>query len=125
MNDIAVSKKDFKLLEEVYISSNGLSAYSLFKRSKYSFSDFIKSVNSLLAKELIHEQSDDFYKVTVLGIKLVTSSRQRDNEKNWRNIPDFMKGEKIMRDSFYTPSLIALDIRSFNIRKGSVRSTDS
>lgn len=116
-----ISEPQLRLLKELFSSSNGLSAYSLFKRSKYPFSDFMKAVSALLSEELVAEEKDDFFKITTNGIEVVTSTSVNKQNTDWRDVPLEMQGEKISIESFYTPSLSALDMRSFNFAKGSVR----
>ena len=101
-----------KILTSLFKSSNGLSAFTLFKRTGVSLPEFSKSIHDLTNKGLISEVNEDFFKLTELGTTqgIILETRK---DKIWRKIPEQYSQSKISIDECYIPSIRLLDKKTF------------
>ncbi|WP_187484688.1 hypothetical protein [Pantoea agglomerans] len=99
------------ILRSLFSSSNGkLDSYSVFKKIKVSFPEFIKSINKL--------EKDGYVTLDGILVTITIAGREhilKDNNastlsvKNWRETPQSMLGHKLDVDYKYVPSIRLLD----------------
>lgn len=111
MTTINLIEKD--ILTHLFKSSKGLEAFTLFKKSKISFSIFTRNLLTLEQKKLISEINDEFYNITQDGISLLSLISPIGKEPSWKKIPEKYSNQAISVDSFYIPSLRLLDNDTF------------
>lgn len=95
-------------------SSQGLDAFTFFKRLGLSFSDFTKIIESLDHKGIIEEVKNDFFRLTPFGKECTFRQQSRMKDRHWRSIPTQFLGKQLPVGSFYIPSLKLLDKTAFN-----------
>lgn len=110
---ISINLIEKDILTHLFKSSKGLEAFTLFKKSKLSFSTFTKNLLSLEQKKLISEINEEFYNITQEGISLLSLTKPIGKEPSWKKIPDKYSCPAISVDSFYIPSLRLLDNNTF------------
>lgn len=106
-----------EILTQLFKSAKGLEAFTLYRKSKLSFSVFTNNLLSLVKKNLVAELKEEFYKITPTGVAFLNLTRPVGKEPQWRKIPDKYAGESIPCNSFYVPSLKLLDPYTFEVKK--------
>ncbi|QZN90551.1 hypothetical protein [Idiomarina abyssalis] len=99
------------ILKELYLSSDGLDIYTLFKRSHVGFSTFFKALISLEEEKYILSNNNKKYKLggdafNETGASKIAFGRAT---KEFRSVPKRFKAPKLKKNEFYTPSLSKLD----------------
>lgn len=118
---IKLNATDKKLVISLYKSNRSLEAFTLFRRLKINFTDFLKSV-SRLQELLFVEENQNRIALTEEGFNWALrnlNSSQCEN-KHWRNIPEKYFCTKIDENDFYIPSKKLLDRRTFPFLKNDV-----
>lgn len=110
-----LDKTHHRLLTLLFKSSGRLDSYTLFKRSKLSFSEFSKAVMLLISEEYIteddnHVSMSDKGKKHMLGV-----TTDRHGERPWRSLPDKYKLKLVSIDEPYIPDIKLLDKKTFKI----------
>lgn len=101
-----------KLLIELFKSSDGLEAYTLFKRSGQTFNDFTKSFNQAMNNDLlyIYDESTQKILLTDHGSTFVLQTSRNDKDQlPWRKVPSDMVIASITPNEPYIPNLYLLD----------------
>jgi predicted transcriptional regulator len=112
-----LTKGESETLNILMKSSRGLDAFSLFRRTKVSFTEFSKTIRELTKYDFITEIKDDFYTITKDGQTYITKANRIAKDRPWRDVPKRFLGKKIKNNDFYIPSLKLLDKKTFNIPK--------
>ncbi len=110
-----ISKIEFRLLSLVYKSSHYLNAFTVYRKLKLSFSEFINAFNKLLEKEFI-ESIDKKIHITAKGNKFLLEKKNNYLilvEKIWRKVPSEFTQNCIESNEFYVPRKTLLDSRQF------------
>lgn len=101
------------LLRQLYSSAHGLSAFTLFKKFRGSFSDYLKVMNQLESKEMIEKKEEYFFTITKLGFETVLFNKKLKEDKSWRAIPSEFLNSTPLKSDFYIPSVNLLDEKAF------------
>ncbi|MGI2209496.1 hypothetical protein [Shewanella baltica] len=109
-----LSKNENIALNILLKSSQGLDAFTFFKRLGLSFSDFTKIIESLAHKGIIEEVKNDFFRLTPFGKECTFRQQSLMKNRHWRSVPSRFLGKKLPVGSFYIPSLKLLDKAAFN-----------
>lgn len=104
---------DIKVLTVLWKSSHGLNAFTLFSRLDTSFSTFSKVTRTLSDRNLITEDTDDFFAITQEGIALLTQINTHKKSRPWRDVPKEFLIPKSSTSDFYIPSTRLLDKKLF------------
>lgn len=111
---LKLSLMEIKALGVLFKSAKGLDAFSFFSRLNTSFSDFSKVLRSLCDKNLILEDSTDFFVITQEGAEQVALRDTQKKIRPWRTVPKRFIVNKLSTSDCYTPSLCLLDKKTFN-----------
>ncbi|WP_210459131.1 hypothetical protein [Pantoea ananatis] len=99
------------ILRSLFSSSNGiLDSYSVFKKIRVSFPEFIKSTNTLEKHGYI-TLDGILLTITIAGREHILKDNNASTlgVKNWRETPQSMLGHKLDVDYKYVPSIRLLD----------------
>lgn len=99
-----LGRVDLNILKALFKSPTGLESFTLYRRFRVSFPEFLSSINKLDNLNLI---SIDGQRVKILneGILLISSSYLgAELRPRWRDIPERFIGKKIEAGEFYIPS---------------------
>ena len=119
MNE-SINAIEREILTHLFKSAKGLEAFTLYRKSKLSFSLFTKSLLSLVKRNFVIELKEEFYKISSTGIAYLNLTRPIGKEPQWRKIPDKYATQSIPSESFYVPSLKLLDPYTFKTIKKNV-----
>lgn len=95
---------ELNILKALFKSPAGLESFTLFRRFKISFPEFLSSINRLdgLGLVLIEGQR---IKILDKGERLISGSYFGPKLKpKWREVPERFVGKKIEVGDFYIPS---------------------
>jgi hypothetical protein len=103
------------LLSLLFKAYGTLDSYTLFRRSKLSFSVFTESVNNLVQNQLVNE-IDNSLSLSRAGKEFVLNNNFMLStvKKPWRQVPDSFIGSKLRLEELYIPSISALDKKTFS-----------
>lgn len=110
-----ISRDEAKILSMLVKASDGLEAFTIYKRLHLLYNIYFSLISTLVKKELIIE-TDGKINITANGKELILSCRYSyllDLKKYWREIPKEFITSPIDKNSFYIPSLSRLDTRHF------------
>lgn len=108
------------LLKLLYSSYGKLDSYTLFKRSRVSFSEFTKALIYLINKNYITD-NDHVIQLTDQGIaNIYNNFSPSEVSKKWREIPTELKLEKMDANDLYIPSASLLDEKTFKLKQNEV-----
>lgn len=105
-----------KIVQELFKSTNGLEAFSIFKRSGLSNPEFIKAVNTGISQGYIEITDPELQRIELTkdGVEIaLTSQRNIEGEYSWRQIPPEFQTNPIEKDEYYVPNVYLLD-KSFS-----------
>ena len=109
-----ISPKNRKLLCLLMKANRELDSFTLFRRSKLSFSDFAATINQLTKEKYIAE-SEKKLKLTPKGVSVVAVYYRHNGSitKEWREVPSKYRSTQLDVNSPYVPSIRLLDTRTF------------
>lgn len=110
-----LARDEAKILAMLFKASDGLEAFTIYKRLRFTYGIYFSLITSLTTKELIAENNEKI-NITVKGKEILLSGRYGyllDPKKHWRDIPKEFLIPSIEKNSFYIPSLSRLDTRHF------------
>lgn len=109
-----------KLLSDLLKAHGKLDSFTLFKRSKVSFSEFASATRFLFDAQLTEEDEDNVI-LSKKGKEYITSIEiTQEGQYKWREIPNTLKINSIDIDEPYIPNIELLDKRTFNIKLANV-----
>ena len=97
------------ILQNLFKSTQGLEAFTIFRRLNLPFSIFAKNIASLEKKGYIIESREEFYKITESGISAIIHSTSISKQKPWLIIPDRYDSTAISPSSYYIPNINLMD----------------
>ena len=112
-----LSKHEINILFLLFKANNPLQAFTIYKRFRLTYSDFSKSIFSLIRKKLIIGK-DNKFRITTIGRKRVFKEKNNyllTQSKSWRFVPKEFMQTKIGTNDFYIPNRSLLDSRQFDI----------
>ena len=112
-----ITLAEFRILLLVYKSSHNLSAFTVFRRLKHPYEDFVNAINKLIEKGFI-EEVNKIINITSKGEEFLLNKKNNYlivGEKSWRKIPPEFRQVSIESNEFYVPNKSILDSRQFKI----------
>lgn len=106
-----ISPNSFRVLVLLFKSNTALTAFTVYRRLRLTYSQFNKSVSELSHMQLV-EISDNRISISKHGKDILIQQKSSyifTGAKTWRNIPDNFIGNKIEPNDFYVPALSKLD----------------
>lgn len=101
----------------IFRSGSFISTFSLYRKTRVSFSDFVQAVTSLKEKGFVTEE-ENLIKLTKEGYSLVLNKLRAPELKGsipWREVPERFKRENLFPSEPYIPNVGLLDKKLFNI----------
>jgi len=110
-----ILKRDYAILLNIFKSSNGLNAYTLFKRSQISYPLFMECIRKLEKKKLLVIDEQDHITITELAINFIFQRGMNiKNNAKWRKIPENFQKNKLDINTPYIPNISLLDSNKFS-----------
>lgn len=110
-----VLQNDYAILLNIFKSSNGLNAYTLFKRSKISYPLFMNCIRKLQNKKLIEIDKEDHITVTESAVCFILQRGfKKDNNADWKKTPKIFLKNKSDINTLYIPNISLLDSKEFS-----------
>jgi hypothetical protein len=113
MNNLNSSKKN--ILQLLFKSYYNLDSFTLFKRSKLSFSLYSLIIRQLLSDGFITEEDNNIVLTNKAKTFIITTRSESGKSNSWREIPAIYKTNEVSIDEPYVPSIRRLDKRTFKI----------
>lgn len=110
-----VLQNDYAILLNIFKSSNGLNAYTLFKRSKISYPLFMNCIRKLQNKKLIEIDKEDHITITESAVCFILQRGfKKDNNADWKKAPEIFLKNKSDINTLYIPNISLLDSKEFS-----------
>jgi predicted methyltransferase len=107
------SLKEFHLLKILFKSNKSLDSYTLWKRSRLPYPEFMRLLSRLIELSFVAISE---YRVNLVteGVEYMAFKTVKDKEQIWKKIPQNFQCKKLDKNEFYIPSLKKLDKVTFH-----------